>query len=87
MTGGPARALKLRDRGLLAEGYRADVAIFDPADFRDQASYAEPHRYPSGARTSTIVNGVVVVDHARHTGATPGMVLRRGADGRVRERI
>ncbi len=85
MTGGSARALKLRDRGLLAEGYRADVAIFDPADFRDQASYAEPHRYPSGARTSTIVNGVVVVDHARHTGATPGMVLRRGADGRVGE--
>ena len=85
MTGGSARALKLRDRGLLAEGYRADVAIFDPADFRDQASYAEPHRYPSGARTSTIVNGIVVVDNARHTGATPGMVLRRGADGRVGE--
>src|SRR6266851_2550369 len=83
MTGGSARALKLRDRGLLAEGYRADVAIFDPADFRDQASYAEPHRYPSGARTSTIVNGVMVVDNARHTGATPGMVLRRGADGRA----
>ncbi len=85
MTGGSARALKLRDRGLLAEGYRADVAIFDPADFRDQASYAEPHRYPSGARTSSIVNGIVVVDNARHTGATPGMVLRRGADGRVGE--
>ena len=86
MTGGPARALKLRDRGLLAAGYRADVAIFDPADFRDQASYAEPHRYPSGARTSVIVNGVVVVDHAVHTGATPGMVLRRGADGSVGDR-
>ena len=87
MTGGSARALKLRDRGLLAEGYRADVAIFDPADFRDQASYAEPHRYPSGARTCTIVNGIIVVDNARHTGTTPGMVLRRGADGGVGERI
>jgi len=85
MTGGPARALKLRDRGLLAEGYRADLAIFDPADFRDRASYAEPHRYPTGARTSVIVNGVVVVDNAVHTGALPGMVLRRGADGRVGE--
>jgi N-acyl-D-amino-acid deacylase len=83
MTGGSARALKLKDRGLLAEGYRADIAIFDPADFRDRATYAEPHRYPSGARTSTIVNGIVVVDNAVHTGATPGMVLRRGADGRV----
>jgi N-acyl-D-amino-acid deacylase len=83
MTGATAGALKLRDRGLLAEDYRADIAIFDPADFRDQATYAEPHRYPSGARTSVIVNGTVVVDHAVHTGALPGMVLRRGADGRV----
>jgi N-acyl-D-amino-acid deacylase len=83
MTGGSAKALKLKDRGLLAPGYRADIAIFDPADFRDQASYAEPHRYPSGSRTTTIVNGIVVVDNARHTGALPGMVLRRAADGRV----
>ncbi|HEV2335220.1 MAG TPA: D-aminoacylase [Stellaceae bacterium] len=85
MTGGTARALKLTDRGLLAPGYRADIAIFDPADFRDRASYAEPHRYPSGARTTTIVNGILVVDHAVHTGALPGMVLRRRADGRVGE--
>ncbi len=83
MTGGSARALKLRDRGLLAEGYRADVTIFDPADFRDQATYAEPHRYPTGVRTSVIVNGVVVVDDAVHTGALPGMVLRRATDGSV----
>jgi N-acyl-D-amino-acid deacylase len=83
MTGATARALKLKDRGLLALGYRADLAIFDPADFRDRATYAEPHRYPTGARTSTIVNGVVVVDNAVHTGATPGMVLRRAPDGSV----
>jgi N-acyl-D-aspartate/D-glutamate deacylase len=83
MTGATAAALKLRDRGLLAAGYRADVAIFDPADFRDQATYAEPHRYPSGGRTSVIVNGVPVVDNAVHTGALPGTVLRRAADGRV----
>jgi len=83
MTGGPARALNLRDRGLLAEGYRADVAIFDPADFKDEASYAEPHRFPSGPRTSVLVNGTVVIADARHTGATPGIVLRRGPDGRV----
>ena len=83
MTGGSARALKLRDRGLLAEGYRADVAIFDPADFRDQATYADPHRYPTGARTTVIINGIVVVDNAKHTGATPGQVLRRDASGAV----
>src|SRR6516165_5650031 len=83
MTGGPAKALKLRDRGLLREGYGADVTIFDPDDFRDQATYADPHRYPSGARTTVIVNGTVVVENASHTGATPGLVLRRGVDGRV----
>jgi N-acyl-D-amino-acid deacylase len=83
MTGGAARALKLRDRGLLKEGWRADVTIFDPADFKDRATYAEPHRYPTGARTTVIVNGVVVVEDAHHTGATPGTVLRRSADGTV----
>ena len=83
MTGGSARALKLKDRGLLREGWRADVTIFDPADFKDQATYAEPHRYPTGARTTVIVNGAVVVDNAKHTGATPGTVLRRAADGSV----
>jgi N-acyl-D-amino-acid deacylase len=83
ITGGPAQALKLADRGLLKQGYRADVALFDPDDFRDQATYADPHRYPTGARTTVIVNGALVVENAVHTGATPGMVLRRQADGSV----
>ncbi|HEV7994731.1 MAG TPA: amidohydrolase family protein, partial [Stellaceae bacterium] len=83
MTGATAAALRLRDRGLLKEGYRADIAIFDPADFNDRATYAEPHQYPSGARTTVLVNGVIVVEDARHTGALPGTVLRRAADGTV----
>jgi N-acyl-D-amino-acid deacylase len=83
MTGATAKALNLADRGLLREGYRADVAIFDPADFIDLATYENPHQYPSGARTSVIVNGAIVVDAARHTGATPGKVLRRAHDGAV----
>jgi N-acyl-D-amino-acid deacylase len=83
MTGATARALRLRDRGLLREGYRADIAIFDTADFTDRATYADPHQYPTGSRTTVLVNGVVVVEDARHTGATPGMVLRRAADGTV----
>jgi N-acyl-D-aspartate/D-glutamate deacylase len=64
-------------------GYRADLAVFDPGDFRDLATYANPHQYPSGARTTVIVNGIVVVENASHAGATPGLVLRRGADGQV----
>jgi N-acyl-D-amino-acid deacylase len=83
MTGATARALKLADRGLLREGFRADVAIFDPGDFRDCATYENPHQYPTGARTSVIVNGTLVVENASHTGALPGKVLRRDREGRV----
>ena len=83
MTGATARALKLKDRGLLKPGHRADVAIFDPEDFRDRATYADPHQFPSGVRTTVIVNGVIVVENARHTEALPGKVLRRDADGAV----
>jgi len=83
MTGATARALKLADRGLLREGFRADIAIFDPADFRDRATYEHPHQYPTGPRTSVIVNGTLVVENAAHTGALPGKVLRRDREGRV----
>ena len=83
MTGATAQALRLRDRGLLREGYRADITIFDPADFTDRATYTDPHQYPTGSRTTVLVNGVIVVENARHTGATPGMVLRRASDGTV----
>ncbi len=84
MTGATARALKLKDRGLLKPGYCADIAMFDPADFKDRATYADPHQYPSGARTTVIVNGTIVVENATHTGALPGRVLRRSTDGGVR---
>jgi N-acyl-D-amino-acid deacylase len=83
MTGATARALKLADRGLLREGYRADIAIFDPADFRDRATYADPHQFPTGARTTVIINGTMVVENAAHTGALPGRVLRRDGSGAV----
>jgi N-acyl-D-amino-acid deacylase len=68
---------------LLKEGYRADITIFDPADFKDRATYADPHQYPGGAHTTVIVNGIVVVDEATHTGALPGKVLRRSPEGKV----
>ncbi len=83
MTGATARALKLKDRGLLRDGYAADVTIFDPADFRDRATYADPHQFPTGARTTVIVNGTPVVENAVHTGALPGRVLRRDRQGAV----
>jgi N-acyl-D-amino-acid deacylase len=83
MTGATARALKLKDRGLLQEGFRADVVIFDPGDFEDRATYADPHQFPTGPRTTVIVNGTLVVENAIHTGTLPGMVLRRDRAGAV----
>jgi len=83
MTGATARALKFKDRGLLKEGFCADVVIFDPGDFKDRATYADPHQFPTGARTSVIVNGTLVVADATHTGALPGTVLKRDREGAV----
>lgn len=83
MTGAPARALRLVDRGLLRPGYFADVTVFDPAEFKDRATYADPHRYPTGPRTKVLINGVPVVEDAVHTGALPGIVLRHNAAGAV----
>jgi N-acyl-D-amino-acid deacylase len=83
MTGLTAKALRLKDRGLLKEGYRADIVLFDPADFKDQATYADPHRYPTGTRTTVLVNGEIVIENTKHTGALPGKVLRRDDAGAV----
>jgi N-acyl-D-amino-acid deacylase len=77
MTGAPATRLGLRERGLLREGFAADVVIFDPARVRANATYAEPRQFPDGIE-HVIVNGETVIDGGRHTGATPGRALRRG---------
>jgi N-acyl-D-amino-acid deacylase len=53
------------------------VTIFDPAEFRERATYQEPHQYPAGSSTTVLVNGTVTVDHAEHTGALAGKLLRR----------
>jgi len=80
MTGGPAAALGLVQRGLLREGWCADVTIFDPATIAERATYDEPHQYAAGV-SEVIVNGVLVIDRGEHTGAVPGRMLRRGARG------
>jgi N-acyl-D-amino-acid deacylase len=78
MTGVAARALGLRDRGLLRTGAWADVAVFDPARIINRSTYENPHQYATGVST-VVVNGEVVVDGGDHTGALPGRVLRRQA--------
>jgi len=76
MTGAPAARLGLSDRGLLADGYLADVVVFDPATVRSNATYDEPRRFPTGIE-HVLVNGVAVVSDGAHTGALPGRVVRR----------
>ncbi|WP_116364474.1 N-acyl-D-amino-acid deacylase family protein [Parahaliea mediterranea] len=75
LTSLPAGNLGLRERGLLAPGYHADVVVFDPATIADHATYDDPHRYATGV-SDVIVNGVQVLVDGEHTGATPGQVVR-----------
>jgi dihydroorotase/N-acyl-D-amino-acid deacylase len=75
MTSAVANRLSLRDRGLLREGLAADVVIFDPMTVGDRATFEQPHQLASGI-PYVIVNGVMVVDDGKHTGAKPGRILR-----------
>ena len=79
MTSMPAARLGLKDRGTLRDGFVADVVVFDPATVRANATYDEPRRFPDGI-DHVIVNGTLVVEDGRHTGALPGRALRRGRD-------
>ncbi len=78
MTGASAAALGLSDRGLLREGFRADVTVFDAATVAERATYADPHRFAVGIET-VLVNGVAVLRGDGHTGAAPGEMLRRAS--------
>jgi N-acyl-D-amino-acid deacylase len=77
MTGAPAARLGLRERGLLRDGFAADVVVFDAARVRANATYREPRQFPDGIQ-HVIVNGRLVVDGNRHTGELPGRSLRHG---------
>ena len=77
MTSAPAARLGLADRGLLRDGYAADLVVFDPDRVRANATYDEPRQYPEGIEY-VAVNGQLVVDAGAHTGALPGRALRSG---------
>ena len=74
MTSLPAQILGLRDRGQIREGFAADLVAFDPATVRETNSFERPKSYPVGI-PYTIVNGTVVIDGGKHTGARPGRAL------------
>jgi len=77
MTSAPAQRLGLKDRGLLREGYKADVVVFNPETVKDEATFADPHRFPTGI-PYVVCNGAFTVDKGKHTGALPGRTLRKG---------
>ena len=82
MTSLPAQILGLRDRGQIREGFAADLVAFDPATVGETNSFEKPKSYAKGV-PYTIVNGVVVIDGGKHTGARPGKaIMGRGYEKR-----
>lgn len=75
MTSLPAQRLGLVGRGLLLPGFYADIVIFDFERIRDHASFEESRHYSQGVEY-VLVNGELVLDQGRRTGALPGHVLR-----------
>jgi N-acyl-D-amino-acid deacylase len=70
----PATNLKLKNRGILKEGYFADIVVFDPEKITDHATFKNPHQYSTGMK-HVFVNGVQVLKNGEHTGKTPGRVV------------
>ena len=75
MSAAVARRLGITDRGLLQEGMKADVVIFNPETIQDNATFEAPHQLSTGVQY-VIVNGTVVIEEEQHTGATPGEIVR-----------
>jgi N-acyl-D-amino-acid deacylase len=80
MTSWPAQRLGLADRGLLREGMRADLVVFDLATIRDRATFDAPAAAPEGIG-EVIVNGVVALARGQPTGSRSGTVLRHPCPG------
>jgi N-acyl-D-amino-acid deacylase len=76
MTSAPAQRIGLWDRGLLREGFMADITVFDPGKVKDEATFVGPHRFASGI-PYVMVNGELVVDGGEHSGGLPGRTLRK----------
>lgn len=74
MSSYPAQRIGLTDRGILREGMKADLVMFDPATVRDMATFEQPHQYAQGI-TVVVVNGQVAFENGAMTAARPGRIL------------
>jgi N-acyl-D-aspartate/D-glutamate deacylase len=77
LTGQPAAVLNLAARGVLRQGARADIAVFDPRAFAEAATLWQPNQTATGMKF-VLVNGALVLDHGALTDSRPGQVLRKG---------
>ena len=75
MTSLPAQTFGFRDRGLIREGFAADLVIFDEKTIVDQATFDKPHQFPLGI-SYVLVNGAPVLENDQVTPARPGAALR-----------
>jgi N-acyl-D-amino-acid deacylase len=75
MTSLPAQKFQLKDRGLLREGYAADIVIFDEKQVQDVSTFEKPHAYSKGVHF-VIVNGVLTVENEKHLGVRAGKALK-----------
>ena len=78
MSGFPATRMGFKQRGWVKEGLIADLVLFNPDTVIDNATFEDPHRYPTGV-PYVFVAGEAVIDEGKHTGARPGRVLRNGS--------
>jgi len=74
MTSLPASILSIKERGLIKEGYYADITIFDSNKIIDKATFDDPHQYAIGV-DFVLVNGTIVVEKGNHNGNRPGRIL------------
>jgi len=74
MSSLPASLLQMRNRGLLLEGYKADIVVFDPVHFKDNATYENSRRYSTGIKC-VLVNGKITIENGNFTNILAGKVL------------
>ncbi len=75
MTSLPASNLQIKRRGKLLPGYFADIAVFNPNEIKDNATFENSHEYATGM-VHVLVNGVQVLENGKHTGKMPGRAVR-----------
>jgi N-acyl-D-amino-acid deacylase len=77
MTGAAAARLGLKDRGLVKEGFAADLTLFDPERVIDRSTFTDPWQLAQGIEW-VFVNGEAALANGLQTEARPGQVIRRG---------